>query len=157
VPCSWLWVLVSCLQQHTRKKCLGTSQKLSSLYGVRGPNSSPCALPCRHKPLAAAVERWSWSLCREGGGALQRNLVRGVQQRLELAGSRGGLQAAGLWASPVSTHRSPSQPWERPCLAGGAELPGNRESAPGVPAERDGSRAVQSGLGSQRGVHREGR
>ncbi|KFW71522.1 Deleted in malignant brain tumors 1 protein, partial [Pygoscelis adeliae] len=45
-----------------------------------------------------------------------------------------------------------SQAGGRPCLAGGAELPGDRVIAPGVPAERDRARAVQAGLGSWRGT-----
>uniref|UniRef100_A0A8C8AMT9 Soluble scavenger receptor cysteine-rich domain-containing protein SSC5D n=1 Tax=Otus sunia TaxID=257818 RepID=A0A8C8AMT9_9STRI len=114
---------------------------------------TPFAPSCRHRPLAAARAGRPRSLRGAGGGALQRDLARGVRQRLEPAGSRGGLQAAGLWASPVGTCRRPVQPWGRPCLAGGAELPGDRDAAPGVPAERDGSGAVQAGLSGRCGVH----
>ena len=123
------------------------------VWGRKG-HLIPFALSYRHKPLAAAGAGWSRSLRGASGGALQRYLARGVRQQLELAGSRGGLQAAGLRASPVGTRRSLAQAGGQPCLAGGTELPGDRVVAPGVPAERDGSGAVQAGLGSQRGVRR---
>lgn len=94
------------------------------LRGWRG-RLTPFASSCRHKPLAGTAAGWLRSLRGTGGGALQRYLAWGVQHWLEPAGSRGGLQAAGLRASLVGACRSPARLGGRPRLAGGAELPGH--------------------------------
>uniref|UniRef100_A0A8B9E0G4 Soluble scavenger receptor cysteine-rich domain-containing protein SSC5D n=1 Tax=Anser cygnoides TaxID=8845 RepID=A0A8B9E0G4_ANSCY len=136
----------------THSPCLRVSLSLPCTWRSEGAHLTPSAPRRRHQPLAAAGQGRSESLRRARGGAVQRHLVRRLQQRMGLAGGGGGLQAAGLWGSAVRAHGSPFGPGAPPRLPGGAELPGHGVAPPGVPAEQDQPGAVQERGGSRRGV-----